>query len=146
MSSWADGCDPLSCTRKVSTAKKRNQRAAAAAFCGQKSRETMEHKAGFVRRGCLQLANNQKAHRSRLGGRLTQSRAAERLVKQQRRAGDQGDLRSRARRPAFLCNEDTLRALFRELKYSFQPTRRCRHSSKKSEHTTFCGDATVPVG
>lgn len=68
----------------------------AVAVCVQKSREMKEHKAGFVRQGCLQLANNQTAHRSWLVGRLTQSQPAERLVKQQSRAGDQGDLHSRA--------------------------------------------------
>lgn len=105
----------------------------AVAVCVQKSRETKERKAGFVHRACLRLANNQTAHRSWLVGRLTQSQPAERLVKQQSRAGDQGDLHSRALRPAFLCNEDIQRALFLKLRYSFQITRRCRHSSKKKE-------------
>lgn len=77
---------------------------------------------------------------------MTQSQPAERLVKQQSRAGDQGDLRSRALRPAFLCNEDILHTLFLKLKYSFQITRRCRVLQKKEKHGTFCEEATMLVG
>lgn len=92
--------------------RERNKGFAGVADCVQKSRETKEHKAGFVCQGCLQLANNQTAHRSWLVGGLTQSQPVERLVKQQSRAGDQGDLHSRALRPVFLCNEDVQRTLF----------------------------------
>lgn len=116
--SLCDQIFSLSCIRRlknISTAKKkreRNKGFAGVADCVQKSRETKEHKAGFVCQGCLQLANNQTAHRSWLVGGLTQSQPVERLVKQQSRAGDQGDLHSRALRPVFLCNEDVQRTLF----------------------------------